>query len=33
MQKIKASLDRALNDDAFRAALDKASFAPLRPRS
>jgi len=33
MQKIKASLDRALNDDAFRAALDKASFAPLRPKS
>src|SRR6476659_10639723 len=32
-QKITASLDRALNDDAFRASLDKSGFAPLRPKS
>src|SRR3954469_25626908 len=33
MQKIKASLDRALNDDVFRASLDKVGFKPLRPKS
>src|SRR5436190_18046379 len=33
VQKLKASLDRALNDDTFRAALDKSGFAPLRPKS
>jgi tripartite-type tricarboxylate transporter receptor subunit TctC len=33
VQKLKASLDRALNDDIFRAALDKSGFAPLRPKS
>jgi tripartite-type tricarboxylate transporter receptor subunit TctC len=32
-QKISASLDRALNDDVFRASLDKIGFPPLRPRS
>ena len=32
-QKLKASLDRALNDDTFRASLDKAGFPPLRPKS
>lgn len=32
-QKLKASLDRALNDDAFRASLDKAGFTTLRPKS
>jgi len=32
-QKLKASLDRALNDDTFRASLDKSGFAPLRPKS
>ena len=32
-QKISASLDRALNDDAFRASLEKIGFPPLRPRS
>lgn len=32
-QKLKASLDRALSDDAFRTSLDKAGFAPLRPKS
>jgi tripartite-type tricarboxylate transporter receptor subunit TctC len=32
-QKLKASLDRALNDDVFRASLDKSGFAPLRPKS
>ncbi|WP_338827258.1 tripartite tricarboxylate transporter substrate binding protein [Bradyrhizobium sp. 27S5] len=31
--KIKASLDRALNDEAFRAALVKIGFPPLRPKS
>jgi tripartite-type tricarboxylate transporter receptor subunit TctC len=31
--KISASLDRALNDDAFRAALEKIGFPALRPRS
>jgi tripartite-type tricarboxylate transporter receptor subunit TctC len=33
MQKIKASLDRGLNDDVFRASLDKVGFKPLRPKS
>jgi tripartite-type tricarboxylate transporter receptor subunit TctC len=33
VQKIKASLDRALSDDTFRAALDKVGFKPLRPKS
>jgi tripartite-type tricarboxylate transporter receptor subunit TctC len=32
-QKIAASLDRALNDEAFRASLEKIGFPPLRPRS
>ena len=32
-QKISASLDRALNDEVFRASLDKIGFPPLRPRS
>nr|QIG99149.1 tripartite tricarboxylate transporter substrate binding protein [Bradyrhizobium sp. 6(2017)] len=31
--KIKASLDRALNDEAFRASLVKIGFPPLRPKS
>jgi tripartite-type tricarboxylate transporter receptor subunit TctC len=33
LQKLKASLDRALGDDVFRASLDKIGFMPLRPRS
>src|ERR1700704_3359808 len=33
MQKLKASLDRALSNDTFRASLDKVGFAPLRPKS
>jgi tripartite-type tricarboxylate transporter receptor subunit TctC len=33
VQKLKASLDRALSDDVFRASLDKVGFAPLRPKS
>ena len=32
-QKLTASLDRALSDDAFRASLDKVGFPPLRPKS
>src|SRR3979411_2412169 len=32
-QKISASLDRALNDDTFRASREKISFHVLRPRS
>jgi tripartite-type tricarboxylate transporter receptor subunit TctC len=32
-QKIRASLDRALMDDAFRASLEKIGFPPLRPKS
>jgi tripartite-type tricarboxylate transporter receptor subunit TctC len=32
-QKITASLERALNDDAFRASLDKIGFPPLKPKS
>src|ERR1700738_3550259 len=32
-QKISASLDRGLNDDAFRAALEKIGFPVFRPRS
>lgn len=31
--KIKASLDRALNDEAFRASLVKIGFPPLRAKS
>jgi tripartite-type tricarboxylate transporter receptor subunit TctC len=33
IQKLKASLDRALGDDNFRASLDKIGFMPLRPKS
>jgi tripartite-type tricarboxylate transporter receptor subunit TctC len=33
LKKLKASLDRALSDDAFRASLDKIGFTPLRPKS
>ncbi len=32
-QKIGASLDRALNDDGFRASLEKIGFPVFRPRS
>jgi tripartite-type tricarboxylate transporter receptor subunit TctC len=32
-QKLSASLDRALNDDAFRASLEKIGFPVFRPRS
>jgi tripartite-type tricarboxylate transporter receptor subunit TctC len=32
-QKISASLDWALNDDAFRASLEKIGFPVFRPRS
>jgi tripartite-type tricarboxylate transporter receptor subunit TctC len=32
-QKISASLDRGLNDDAFRDALEKIGFPVFRPRS
>jgi tripartite-type tricarboxylate transporter receptor subunit TctC len=32
-RKLAASLDTALSDEAFRAALEKAGFAPLRPKS
>jgi tripartite-type tricarboxylate transporter receptor subunit TctC len=32
-QKISASLDRALNDDVFRASLEKIGFPVFRPRS
>jgi tripartite-type tricarboxylate transporter receptor subunit TctC len=32
-EKISASLDRALNDDAFRASLEKIGFPVFRPRS
>jgi tripartite-type tricarboxylate transporter receptor subunit TctC len=32
-QKISASMSRALNDEAFRASLTKAGFAPLKRRS
>ena len=33
LKKLKASLDRALSDDVFRASLDKIGFTPLRPKS
>jgi tripartite-type tricarboxylate transporter receptor subunit TctC len=33
LKKLKASLDRALNDEMFRASLDKIGFTPLRPKS
>jgi tripartite-type tricarboxylate transporter receptor subunit TctC len=32
-QKLTASIDRALNDDVFRASLEKIGFPPLRPRN
>ena len=32
-QKISASLDRALNDNAFRGSLEKIGFPVFRPRS
>jgi tripartite-type tricarboxylate transporter receptor subunit TctC len=32
-QKISASLNRGLTDEAFRASLEKIGFPPLRPRS
>jgi tripartite-type tricarboxylate transporter receptor subunit TctC len=32
-QKISSSLDRGLNDDAFRASLEKIGFPVFRPRS
>ncbi len=32
-RKVSASLDRALNDDAFRASLEKIGFPVFRPRS
>jgi tripartite-type tricarboxylate transporter receptor subunit TctC len=31
--KLRASLDKALSDDVFRASLVKVGFPPLRPRS
>jgi tripartite-type tricarboxylate transporter receptor subunit TctC len=33
LQKLKASLDRALSDDVFRASLDKVGFTSLGPKS
>ena len=30
---LKASLDRAMNDDTFRASLEKIGYSVLRPRS
>lgn len=33
LQKLKASIDRALNDEIFRGSLDKIGFTPLRPKS
>src|SRR6195256_766433 len=32
-QRLSASLDRALSDEAFRASLKKIGFPPLRPRN
>jgi len=32
-QKLTASLDKALGDDAFRASLQKIGYPPLRPKS
>jgi tripartite-type tricarboxylate transporter receptor subunit TctC len=32
-QKLSASFDRALNDETFRASLEKIGFPPLRPKS
>lgn len=32
-QKISASINRAIDDEAFRASLTKAGFPPLKPRS
>jgi tripartite-type tricarboxylate transporter receptor subunit TctC len=31
--KLRASLDKALSDDVFRASLEKVGFPPLRPRT
>jgi tripartite-type tricarboxylate transporter receptor subunit TctC len=31
-QMISASINRALGDEAFRASLTRAGFAPLKPR-
>jgi tripartite-type tricarboxylate transporter receptor subunit TctC len=31
--KVRASIDKALSDDVFRASLEKIGFPPLRPRS
>jgi tripartite-type tricarboxylate transporter receptor subunit TctC len=31
--RLRASLDRALNDEAFRASLAKVGFPPMRPQS
>jgi len=31
-QKLSASLARGLNDEAFRASLEKVGFPPLPPR-
>jgi tripartite-type tricarboxylate transporter receptor subunit TctC len=33
VQTITASINRALNDEVFRASLTKVGFGPLRPRS
>ena len=33
VRKLNASLDKALSDDVFRAALEKVGFPPMRPRS
>lgn len=33
LRKLKASLDRAMRDDAFRASLDKIGFTSLGPKS
>ena len=33
LQKLKASLDRAMSDDVFRASLDKIGFMSLSPKS
>ncbi len=33
VQTIRGSVNRALNDEAFRASLTKVGFWPLRPRS
>ena len=33
VQKVSASINRAIDDEAFRASLTKAGFPPLKPRS